>query len=350
MFSHRNNDFPRELDGEAARIEASIERNRAISDGALNGFRQIYPAAAADQYQDGRFSTWMEHYLQDVVRLRVKESSYQSYRRITRNRLLPYFGGNRLDEITDVGLNRFYSGLLEDGLSPMTARMTVRLLRAALSDACRKGYVNRVPCCGYQRLPQREARVLSVAAQRALTAIALEDRALFCLLGLYAGLRVGEICALRWRDWDAECATLYVRASVQRETGRGLVLCRPKSEKSIRHVPIPESFARALEAAHGDRGPNEFICGGEKPADPRTIQRQMERLCQKAHLSGVHMHTLRHSYATRLLEAGVDVKTLSTLLGHSSVQITMNRYCHTSFEQMQRAVSRFDSYMHINFG
>ena len=312
----------------------------------LNQLRNQSPCVF-DLYEDGRFASWMTHYLQDVIRPHIKESTYQSYCRIACKRLLPRFATYYLSEITDAELNRLYSDLQESGLGLSSARGAIRLLRAALIDAQRKGYVQHVPMCVYRRSVRADPRVLAIPEQAALTSVATGSENLFCLLGLYAGLRVGEICALRWEDWDREHATLYIRHTVQRMTGRGLVVTAPKTEKSVRRVPLPEALTKALTRSQSEQGAANgyIVCGGAEPADPRTIQRRLQKLCRKVNLHGVHMHTLRHSYATRLLEAGVDVKTLSTLLGHSSVQITIDRYCHTSFDRMCGAIQQLDSYM-----
>lgn len=305
-----------------------------------------------DQYEDGRFETWMNHYLRDVVRHQVKDTTFSTYQNATEKRLIPEFGPLKLDEISDVHINRFYSGMLEEGLSETTARSLVRLLRAALRDACRKGYVRQVPECNYMHRPPAQPRVLSIPEQEKLTDAAVRCDALFCLIGLYAGLRVGEICALRWQDWQRESTTLCVSASVHRLPGQGLSLGSTKSGASERFVPVPEFLACLMNAhqsaTQAER--NRFIIGGGAlPTDPRTLQRRLARLCGQVDLEGVHMHTLRHSYAMRMLEAGTDVKTLSALLGHSSVRITMERYCHTNPEQMRSAAQRFDRYIAEHF-
>lgn len=301
-----------------------------------------------EQYGDGRFRSWSEHYLKDVLRPQVKATTYATYVNVMELRLLPEFGALKLNDITDVRVSRFYSRMLEEGLCPSTARASVRLLRAALSDACRKGYVTRVPECDYLRKTAAQPRVLTFAEQSTLTDVALASDALFCLIGLYAGLRVGEICALRWQDWSVEKSALSVHGTVCRISGQGLTIGMPKTENSVRSVPVPEFLAQQLnrhcqmKKCH----PDQFIVGGkDSPTDPRTMQRHLDRLCSVANLEGVHMHTLRHSYATRMLEAGADVKTLSALMGHSSVRITMDRYCHTSADRMTYAASQLNQYI-----
>lgn len=299
-----------------------------------------------ERYGDGRFRSWANHYLQDVLRPQVKETTYATYQSMMQTRLIPEFGMLKLEEISDALVNRFYSRMLESGLSASTARATVRLLRAALKDACRKGYAAQTPECDCPRSPAAQPRVLTMAEQDALTRTALREDGLFCMIGLYAGLRVGEICALRWQDWEAECATLCVRGTVNRLPGRGLAIGTPKSETSARRVPVPHLLACLLNRARCDGHADQFIVGGQRsPIDPRTLQRRLDRLCALSGLQGVHMHTLRHSYATRMLEAGTDVKTLSALMGHSSVRITMERYCHTDQERMNSAARRFDQYL-----
>lgn len=188
--------------------------------------------------------------------------------------------------------------------------------------------------------------MLSVDEQKALRTAALEQGELVTLLALYTGLRLGEICALRWQDIDQARETLHVRGSAQRlqVSGEGaktaVVVGAPKSAKSRRTIPIPAFLMERLQA-HRAQSDSVYVLGcGDKPADPRAIQRRFTRLVSSVGLVGVHFHTLRHTFATRMLELGVDVKTVSVLLGHSSTRITLEFYAHSLLDQQRAAVEK----------
>ena len=169
------------------------------------------------------------------------------------------------------------------------------------------------------------------------------------LLSLYTGLRLGEICALKWSDIDWEKKTVTVRRTVQRtakaENSTGnrtmLMIGSPKSRRSHRTLPLPEFLFTLLKKAFSAADSAVcFIFGkADKTAEPRTIQRHFQRQMRTLGLTGVHFHTLRHSFATRLMELGVDIQTISALLGHQSAKTTLDFYGHSLSEQQILAAS-----------
>lgn len=158
-------------------------------------------------------------------------------------------------------------------------------------------------------------------------------------LSLYTGLRLGEICALKWTDIDAENRLVTVNRTVQRLKLDGhrsktiLLETDPKSEYSKREIPLSNTVFALLTQFSGKK---EYIFGGGKPMDPRTMQNHFKRLLQSAGLPDRNFHILRHTFATNCIEGGTDVKSLSEILGHSDVQITLNRYVHPSMDTKRK--------------
>ena len=140
-----------------------------------------------------------------------------------------------------------------------------------------------------------------------------------------------------------------VRRTVQRIAGKGaesssrrtlLMIGTPKSRRSCRVIPVPEFILALLRERLQSCDATEYVFGKALAAsDPQTIQRRFSHLAKKLGLSGAHFHTLRHTFATRLLELGVDVKTVSALLGHSSARATLDFYVHSLGEQQRAAVA-----------
>ena len=218
--------------------------------------------------------------------------------------------------------------------------------------------IRRNPC---RRLrPARsipaEQRVLGRNEQARLCAEALHCGDLTVLLGLYTGMRLGEICTLKWTDVDWEKREISVRRSIQRIAGgrsctnrsrTHLVIGAPKSAGSRRLLPVPEEILSQLRQKRGE-STSEYIFGkGTQAADPRTVQCHFQKLTARMGMPGVHFHTLRHSFATRLLELGADVKTVSVLLGHSSVRTTLDFYAHSLTSQQHRAVEQLAQHMQM---
>ena len=305
-----------------------------------------------------RLSAWMEQWLEWEQRGRVRESSYQTYLNLYRRHIQPGLGNMPLCQLTQEAVRAFLDGLKDKGLAAGTIQGVYRLLTAGLRAAQEEGLIRRNPCRRLRpaRSMPAEQRVLGRNEQANLCAAALQSGELTVLLGLYTGMRLGEICVLKWADVDWEKREISVRRSVQRiavgqgyagQTRTRLIIGAPKSAGSRRLLPVPEELLEQLRKKRGESA-SEYIFGkGTQAADPRTVQRRFQRLTACTKIAGVHFHTLRHSFATRLLELGADVKTVSTLLGHSSARTTLDFYAHSLTSQQRQAVERLSQHMHL---
>lgn len=162
------------------------------------------------------------------------------------------------------------------------------------------------------------------------------------LLSLYTGLRIGEIYGLKWNDIDFEKNILTVRRTVQRIRtgihGTKLIVDAPKSRTSQRSIPIPEFLIDILRKFRIND--NFYILSGStKVTEPRTMQRRFKTILKKAGLPSINYHSLRHMFATNCIQLGFDVKTLSEILGHASVETTLNRYVHSSLERKTQCMN-----------
>ena len=299
----------------------------------------------------GTLADWMERWMEDELLDSVKESSWQTYRNLLTRHLLPRLGGYALMQLTPHVVYEFVEELESSGLAESTVRGVYRLLSSAMRYALDEGVIRKNPCrrIHIQHREHGEQRVLNRSEQEKLRQTADDTRDLPALLSLYTGMRLGEICALKWTDIDWEQGTITVRRTVQRIAGKGaesngrrtlLMIGSPKSRRSCRIIPMPEFILTLLRGRLQSCDATEYVFGKALSAsDPRTIQRRFTRLAKKLGLSGAHFHTLRHTFATRLIELGVDVKTVSTLLGHSSARTTLDFYAHSLSEQQRAAVA-----------
>lgn len=167
------------------------------------------------------------------------------------------------------------------------------------------------------------------------------------MLCLFTGLRLGELCALKWIDIDFENKILMVSRTVQRlrVDGNGtktvLIETAPKSEYSRREIPFPNMVLGLFVRFQNNK---EYIFGGNKPMEPRTMQYHFKKMLKEAELPDTNFHVLRHTFFTNCIEGGTDEKSLSEVLGHSDVQITLNRYVHPSMDTKRKhmdSLSRF---------
>ncbi|MDO4389463.1 MAG: site-specific integrase [Eubacteriales bacterium] len=294
---------------------------------------------------------WLQYWLESEVLGRVKTSSYQTYLQQINIHLIPALGDFSLSKLTPVVVHSFISQMEETGFAHNTVKNAFRLLNAALRFAQEEGLILKNPCKKVRVQPKEmmEQRVLSQSEQEKVRKTALAQEDLPTLLSLYTGMRLGEVCGLKWSDIDWEKRTITIRRTVQRvssvENCAGkctlLMIGAPKSKHSHRVLPIPEFVLVLLRKAFQVMDTEDaYIFGkADRAAEPRTMQRRFWRKMTALGFSGVHFHTLRHSFATRLMELGIDIQTVSALLGHQSAKTTLEFYGHSLSEQQKYATS-----------
>lgn len=274
---------------------------------------------------------------------RVKESTYVKYEGIVTRHIIPKLGGCQPPALNTQLAESFKRELTGEGLSAGTVKNILLILQAVLKYTSKQfpGGLAAIEV-QYPKEPRREARVLSAEEQRRAVEYLREDMdecKFGVLLALLTGLRIGELCALRWENISLSRGTLRVEATMQRlkdrDGGEGrtkIVIGGPKSDSSLRTIPLSGNAAALCRRA-GIRAPSAYVLTGEaKYMEPRALQYRFMRYMRDCGLEGVHFHTLRHTFATRCVEAGFELKSLSEILGHANTSITMNRYVHSSFE------------------
>lgn len=204
-----------------------------------------------------------------------------------------------------------------------------------------------------QYRPIQEVFILSKKEQQKLEKnlmLTLDSSKLGIFICLYTGLRLGEICALKWEDISLKQSNIRVSKTMQRiNTNKEnkkteLIITSPKSVSSMRTIPIPSILSAILKEFQQKNSciPEYFLLSGksEKPIEPRTYEYRFESYLKQAGISHYKFHTLRHTFATNCVRAGVDIKSLSEILGHSDVSITLQKYVHSSFEMKQEQLEK----------
>lgn len=307
---------------------------------------------ACKEKEDGSFSSVSGEWFA-LQKTQWKQSSVVKYGNIMDSYLLPFFSDRLISEITRNEVVSFSSMLLEkggvnkNGLSPKTVTGIISVMKNIFEYAARIKEYNVADLKGIViKQPQKPMQILSRAEQQKLSKYLCENLN-SCNLGilvcLYTGLRVGEICALKWEDISFDEQYLHVHQTMQRLQTREnekekttVIISAPKSDCSIRKIPIPDDIFHLLKEYK--KPGNAFLLTGKvyHYMEPRTMQNHFKSVMKQCNICNINFHALRHTFATRCVELGFDIKSLSEILGHASVNITLNRYVHPSMELKQK--------------
>lgn len=293
---------------------------------------------------------------------RVKESTYNKYNNLLRTYIYPYVGDVCFEVLSLACITELCDTLLSSGgqhgtgLSEKTVADTISVIRNVVQYAKNMGYNCSLDVHALRvRQQTRELRILSQCDQKKLYTYLYENPSIHnigILICLLTGLRIGEVCALCWEDISFSDHTMYVHQTAQRIQSKmnpnrktKVAITSPKSVSGNRVIPIPQNLERVLR--NMDSAQSGFVLSkdGTHLTEPRVLQYHFKKILKELGIEEVNFHILRHTFATRCIELGFDVKSLSEILGHSSVAITMNKYVHPSMalkhENMQRVSSLF---------
>ena len=307
---------------------------------------------------DSSFETISLEWLHSI-QPQIKESSYVKYTNSVKTYLNPVFSTQAIEAISRSDVSAFcielsQKGVHKKGLSSKSVTDALSILRNIFDYAAdEKGLIVSNISGISVKMSHNTMRVLSVIEQERLENVLREDLSpcnLGILLCLYTGLRIGEICALKWNDISDSEQILFVNKTMQRlqqlnggDKKTKVVISTPKSECSIRRIPLPDSIYQLLESNR--KSSDAYILTGisSKYMEPRTMENRFKKTLAKAAVEDANFHALRHTFATRCVELGFDIKSLSEILGHASVNITLNRYVHPSMELKQKNMNMLSS-------
>nr|WP_288886140.1 site-specific integrase [uncultured Blautia sp.] len=290
----------------------------------------------------------------------LKESSIAKYRNILNRYLIPQFGDKNITEITKEDVSQHITwlltagGTLGNGLSSKMIRSVVSVFKAVAEYA---GNTRDIRVVTFGRFPLKEQkkplRVFSVKEQHQLEDCLLADMRcdrLGIMLCLYTGIRLGELCALKWGDISFDNKKLHIHATMTRIQIQGdpnrrtkVITTPPKSACSIREIPLPSDLIHMLEEM--ERPEDTYVLTGSRDVyvEPRTMENRFKTIVKMCGITDANFHALRHTFATRCIELGFDAKSLSEILGHSSVKITMDRYVHPTMDLKQKNMDKLSA-------
>ena len=319
----------------------------------------IQEAQTLDLSKAGKYTVgeWMEVWFEDYAKIKVRPSSHQTYRGYIDNHIRPNIGDIPLEKLTSLDLQKLYKKLLTKGrverleakgqpkgLSTKTVRNIHQILSSALKLAQEQRIILANPAerCALPKVEHREMKTLPVEQLQSFLREARESGVFeLYYLELATGLRRGELLGLKWEDIDLQKGDLRVRRQISRINGE--VMEAPlKTKNAYRTLPLAEDTIDVLKEQREKVGSSPWVFpspnGG--PISPDSVLHMLHRVLKRAGLPRVRFHDLRHTFATLALQNGVDIKTVSGMLGHFSAGFTLDTYAHVTGAAQRQAAGK----------
>ena len=301
------------------------------------------------------YKDWLWYWMQKKKDY-IKESTYSNYSNIISNHIIPELGNIKLSNlnnklIQEYLINKYKTGRLDGngGLSYKTIRDIIAVVKSSLKYAIKEEMINNITLdFTYPKIGNKDKIYIMPKKdqERLITYIKQNEdtRSLGVLLALYSGIRIGELCALQWKDIDFKNNILHINKTLQRiyikdnkESVSKIIITNPKTHNAERDIPLNKGFAHILKKYQTESN-NYILSNCDKWIEPRTYRRYFKKCLDKAKIGQINFHGLRHTFATNCIKLGVDYKTVSELLGHANVNITLNLYVHPQMSQKKKCI------------
>ena len=298
-----------------------------------------------------KYIDWLMQWIENYIRPSVKMRTYERYKLIVEQHIKDKIGDMELNKLSPLVLQSFITGLLQNGnkktgngLSANSVNAVISVIQSSLKTAHMLGLTAEYTADKLKRpkLTEKPVECFTITEQKQIEKAVMngkKDKLYGILLCLYSGLRIGELIALQWSDIDLTRGILTVSKSCH-DSKDGLVIEAPKTISSRRAIPLPKQLLPILKSIKKKSDALFVVSAKGKPVSVRSYQRSFELLLKRLNIPHKGFHSLRHTFATRALECGMDVKTLSEILGHKNPTVTLNRYAHSLMEHKADMMNR----------
>ena len=306
---------------------------------------------------------WLRLWFELYAKPSIRPSTAGYYKRGIEQYTVPRIGAIKLNKLTSREIQNLYKDLLESGrtrkpqrkkkpgLSGSTVRGVHTMLHSALDRAVKERLLIRNPAdgCVVPKAQHQEMKTLRPEDLKAYLDAAERRGALAMFyLELVSGIRKGELVALQWTDLGVEQRTISVSKQATKDADNNLVVARPKTENSIRQISIPQEAVELLIQEHAKHPDNPWLFPSSRTGGmyhPDSVATLHQRILKDAGLEHLRFHDLRHTFATLALQNGVDIKTVSAMLGHYDAGFTLRTYTHTTRQKQDEAAQTMGNFM-----
>ena len=324
----------------------------------LSRLREEYGRRSERIKADMSFGDWLDFWYQNFSKPKIRATTQATYENRIYSHIIPGLGKIPLNKLSQNDLQQFYARLKKGGrkrlveqngkgLSDRMVRASHTTCRSALEKAVAEGLIHANPAIGC-KLPPKKGKEMQVLTQaeilRFLTQAKEEGYYELFLLELTTGMRRGEILGLKWRDLNLTTGELRISRQVVK-TGKSTEISAPKTKSSIRTILLPPDMVALLaELKKQTKGEWMFPSPAKEgePRNPTAVYNRFQLILERSHCKKIRFHDLRHTFATMALENGMDIKTLSAMIGHISAETTLNIYSHITDTMRQQAAVRID--------
>lgn len=286
----------------------------------------------------------------------IKESTYANYSNNIFNHIIPKLGNYYLNELNHKVIQDFLLELSKNGrkdnnggLAEKTIKDITIIIKGSIKKGINEDKIKHIELTFNYPKDNKENKlyVLTKREQNKITNYVLENinsRNIGLLISLYSGIRIGELCALKWEDVDFKKNCLTINKTIQRvyikdknKNISKVIITTPKTKNANREIPINKDFLEILKKVKSDKE-HYILTGNEKYIEPRTYRKYFNKVLDELKIKHFNFHSLRHTFATNCISLGVDYKTVSELLGHANVNITLNLYVHPRYSQKKKCI------------
>lgn len=301
------------------------------------------------------YKNWIMEWLEKYVKPTVKKQTYERYTRLVTNHIIPNLGDCDMDELR-IDILQNYVTSMSQGKKPLSTNMIraiVGVIKRSLVDAknfdkTKRQSATKIVC---SKTKEKKIQSFTLKEQKEIEQYVLSrknPKLLGIIVCLYTGLRVGELLSLKWEDIDLKKRTLHVNRTCYYGRGDNNHYCRiedtPKTSNSLRTIPLNTTLVTILKNLKKTSESEYVVSNKSKPISIRSYQKSFELLQKKLHIPHKCFHSLRHTFATRAIESGMDVKTLSEILGHKNAITTLNRYAHSLMDHKKVMIDKLGKY------